>query len=103
MRRLSEAGLLADTGERTTGRGRVGTYYSLAADTGAALVASISPEGVVAETVDAFGTVTARAEVGLGRAPGPHATAQALTEAVALVRPRCTAPCVRPWSARPIR
>lgn len=92
VRRLSEAGLLADTGERTTGRGRVGTYYSLAADTGAALVASISPEGVVAETVDAFGTVTARAEVGLGRAPGPHATAQALTEAVALVRPRVHGP-----------
>ncbi|GAB3179462.1 ROK family transcriptional regulator [Streptomyces incanus] len=88
VRRLSEAGLLADTGERTTGRGRVGTYYSLAADTGAALVASISPEGVVAETVDAFGTTTARAEVGLGRAPGPHATARALTEAVTLVRPR---------------
>ncbi|MFD5493796.1 ROK family transcriptional regulator [Streptomyces sp. NPDC127091] len=92
VRRLSEAGLLADTGERTTGRGRVGTYYSLAADTGAALVASISPEGVVAETVDAFGTVTARAEVGLGRAPGPHATARALTEAVALVRPRVHGP-----------
>ncbi|MGW9492928.1 ROK family transcriptional regulator [Streptomyces prasinus] len=88
VRRLSEAGLLADTGERTTGRGRVGTYYSLAADTGAALVASIGPDGVVAETVDAFGTATARAEVGLGRAPGPHATARALTEAVALVRPR---------------
>ncbi|MFC5953624.1 ROK family transcriptional regulator [Streptomyces pratens] len=88
VRRLSEAGLLADTGERTTGRGRVGTYYSLAADTGAALVASISPDGVVAETVDAFGTTTARAEVGLGRAPGPHATARALTEAVTRVRPQ---------------
>lgn len=51
-------------------------------------MASISPEGVVAETVDAFGTATARAEVGLGRAPGPHATARALTEAVTLVRSR---------------
>ena len=30
VRRLAEAGLLADTGERTTGRGRVGSYYALA-------------------------------------------------------------------------
>lgn len=60
VRRLTEAGLLRDTGERTTGRGRVGTYYALAEDLGAALVVSIAPEGVVAEVVDVYGEVVAR-------------------------------------------
>src|SRR3712207_3336743 len=55
VRRLTEAGLLRDTGERTTGPGRVGTYYALAEDLGLALVASIAPEGVVAEAVDVRG------------------------------------------------
>ena len=34
VRRLSESGSVVDTGERTTGRGRVGTYYALPATTG---------------------------------------------------------------------
>src|SRR4051812_26698256 len=55
VRRLTEAGLLHDTGERTTGRGRIGSYYALAEDIGAALVVSIAPEGVVAETLDVYG------------------------------------------------
>ena len=38
VRRLSEAGVVVDTGERTTGRGRIGTYYALPATTGCALV-----------------------------------------------------------------
>ena len=45
VRRLCEAGLLADTGERTTGRGRVGSYYALAEDVGCALVVSVAPGG----------------------------------------------------------
>src|SRR5215212_707070 len=43
VRRLTEAGLLRDTGERTTGRGRVGTYYALSDALGAAVVAGIAP------------------------------------------------------------
>ena len=61
VRRLTEAGLLRDTGERTTGRGRIGTYYALAQDLGAALVVSIAPEGIVAECVDVHGGVVSRA------------------------------------------
>ena len=60
VRRLSDAGVVVDTGERTTGRGRVGTYYGLPATTGRALVASIAPEGVVAEALDVHGEVVAR-------------------------------------------
>src|SRR3712207_7150945 len=60
VRRLTEAGLLRDTGERTTGRGRVGSYYALAEDLGVALVMGIAPEGVVAEAVNVYGQVVAR-------------------------------------------
>ena len=62
VRRLSGAGVIVDTGERTTGRGRIGTYYGLPATTGCALVASIAPEGIVAEAVDVHGEVVARSD-----------------------------------------
>lgn len=86
VRRLSEAGLLVDTGERTTGRGRAGSYYSLAADCGTALVSAITPHGVLAEAVDAFGRVVARTEAELGRSAGPELAAEALAEAAAQLR-----------------
>ncbi len=70
VRRLSDAGAVIDTGERTTGRGRIGTYYGLPATTGCALVASIAPEGLVAEAVDVYGDVVARASAEVSRAPG---------------------------------
>jgi predicted NBD/HSP70 family sugar kinase len=73
VRRLSEIGLVFDTGERTTGRGRVGTYYALSDSAGCALVISIAPEGIVAETVDARGTRTSRVE---GRVRRPVVQAQ---------------------------
>lgn len=63
VKRLVETGALEDTGERTTGRGRVGTYYALApAAVGHALVASLAPEGVVVESVDVYGHVVRREE-----------------------------------------
>src|ERR1700683_1716877 len=58
VRRLTETGSVVDTGERTPGgrgRGRVGSYYALADDIGAALAVSIAPEGIVAECIDAYG------------------------------------------------
>jgi len=78
VRRLTEAGLLRDTGERTIGRGRVGTYYALAEDLGSALVASIAPEGVVAEVVDVHGEVIAREVEEVERPARPEQVAQAL-------------------------
>lgn len=78
--RLAEAGLLVDTGERTTGRGRVGSYYSLAGDVGAALVVEIAPSGVTGEVVDAFGAVLARASGPLRRNSGEAGTARVLVE-----------------------
>ncbi|MHA6806046.1 ROK family transcriptional regulator [Salinifilum ghardaiensis] len=86
VRRLSEAGVLVDTGERTTGRGRAGSYYSLTADCGTALVAGIAPSGVTAEAVDAFGRVVARSRAELGRAAGPELAAEALAEVAGELR-----------------
>src|SRR3954471_4256392 len=61
VRRLETAGAVVDTGERTTGRGRIGTYYALPAATGSALVMSMAPEGVTAEALDVYGDTVARA------------------------------------------
>lgn len=85
VRRLTEAGLVVDTGRRTPGgrgRGRVGSYYALAPDVGMALAVSIAPEGVVVECVDAYGTVLARAEQAVGRPARPDDVATALADAV---------------------
>lgn len=82
VRRLDAAGLVADTGERTTGRGRVGSYYGLAPGLGCALVVSVAPEGVVAETVDAHGDVLGRATEPVGRPARPAEVAEAVGSAV---------------------
>jgi predicted NBD/HSP70 family sugar kinase len=60
VRRLEAAGLVRDTGERTTGRGGVGTYYALGGDVGLALAVSIAPQGVAVEVLDAAGGVAGR-------------------------------------------
>ncbi len=43
VRRLTEAGVVHDTGERTGGRGRAGTILDLVPDLGVALAVSIAP------------------------------------------------------------
>jgi predicted NBD/HSP70 family sugar kinase len=78
VRRLVTAGVLVDTGERTTGRGRIGSYYDLAADVGCALAVSVAPEGVVAETVDPWGRVLARREAPVSRPARPEQVASAV-------------------------
>ncbi|MDI2032464.1 ROK family transcriptional regulator [Saccharopolyspora sp. TS4A08] len=86
VRRLSEAGVLVDTGERTTGRGRAGSYYSLSEECGVVMVASITPSGVIAEAADAFGRVLAREQERIGRSPGVEVAADALAEVAARLR-----------------
>src|SRR5947208_2947929 len=78
VRRLQASGAVVDTGERTTGRGRVGTYYALSATTGRALVAALAPEGIVAEAVDVYGRVVARSQAPVHRSPGPGQVARSL-------------------------
>jgi len=95
VRRLAEAGLVADTGERTAGgrgRGRVGSYYALA-DAGVALVVSIAPEGIVAECLDAHGDTLSRAEQDISRPASPDHVAAVLSATVSRARPEnSTAP-----------
>jgi predicted NBD/HSP70 family sugar kinase len=92
VRRLSDAGVVVDTGERTTGRGRIGTYYGLPGTTGSALVVSIAPEGIVAEAVDVYGDVVARAQAGVSRSPGEQPVADALSRVAREVAERATGP-----------
>jgi predicted NBD/HSP70 family sugar kinase/predicted transcriptional regulator len=86
-RRLSAAGVLVDTGERTTGRGRSGSYYTLTDAVGTALVATMRPEAVTAESLDPFGTTRGEAVVPLELGAGPDAVAAALAEAARRVMP----------------
>jgi len=94
VRRLAAAGLVADTGERTPGgrgRGRVGTYYSLAdgaggvGGVGGALAVSVEPACVVAEYADAYGDTLARAREDIVWPAGPDPVAAALRSAAAHV------------------
>jgi len=84
-RRLSAAGLIRDTGARTSGRGRVGSYYGLAGDIGTALVVGIAPEGVAAECLDSHGAVLASVRQPLARPARPPQVEEALRAAAGQV------------------
>lgn len=79
VRRLAAGGLVRDTGERTTGRGGVGTYYALASDVGLALAVSIAPQGVAAEVLNAAGGVTGRIVEPVRRPATPEAVSETLS------------------------
>ncbi len=81
VRRMAVAGVLVDTGERTSGRGRAGSYYTLSDTAGTALILSIRPDGVLAESVDPFGTTVSQSMVGLDPGAGRQVAARALDEA----------------------
>ena len=78
VRRLEAGGLVRDTGERTTGRGGVGTYYALAGDVGLALAVSIAPQGVAVEVLTAGGGVTTRIVEPVRRPATPEAVSAVL-------------------------
>lgn len=80
IRRLELAGLVYDTGERTTGRGGVGSFYALTETAGVALAVSIAPDGLVVELVDAAGTVRRRSHEAVRR-PATSAVASRLLRA----------------------
>jgi predicted NBD/HSP70 family sugar kinase len=93
VRRLSANGSVVDTGERTTGRGRVGTYYALAPTTGWALVAGLAPEGIVAEALDVYGRVVAREQAPVSSSPGAGQVARTLKGLADEVAGAATGPC----------
>ncbi|MEO7236851.1 MAG: ROK family transcriptional regulator, partial [Lapillicoccus sp.] len=79
VRRLEAAGVMRDTGERTSGRGGVGAYYALADAVGCALVVGIAPDAVVAETVDPHGRTVARRTSALCRPAEADEVARVVT------------------------
>ncbi|MFC8501091.1 ROK family transcriptional regulator [Pedococcus sp. NPDC057267] len=81
VRRLEAAGVLADTGERSSGPGRAGLYYDLAPGTGTALAVAIAPEGVVAEVLDVRGAIVGRGTAQVSRPARPATAARALERA----------------------
>ena len=86
---LVDAGLVADTGQRSAGgrgRGRVGSYYALANSVGVALAVSIAPDGIVAECIDAHGGTVARAQETISRPARPVQVAAALRTAAEKTR-----------------
>src|SRR3954470_5246672 len=88
VRRLTERGLVADTGERTPGgrgKGRVGSYYALAPAVGVALAVTIAPEGVVAMSLDVYGDTGAPARRPIDRPAQPSQAAEALAAVAAEV------------------
>jgi predicted NBD/HSP70 family sugar kinase len=89
---LVEAGVLVDTGERTSGRGRVGSYYALAEELGCALAVSVAPEGVVAEVVDARGRILARSQAAVTRPARLRQVASALRLVCGQVVEQASAP-----------
>lgn len=95
MRRLTERGFVMDTGDRTPGgrgKGRVGSYYSLAPGVGCALAIGIAAEGVIAECVDPHGDTAGRARTRIDRPALPERVAAAVRKTAATasseVRPR---------------
>src|SRR3954452_5074911 len=87
VRRLVAARLVVDTGERSVGRGRSGSYHALSPDCGTALVVSVTSRGVAAESVDAFGEVACSTDLPLDPGAGAGAPALALTQALAAAGP----------------
>jgi predicted NBD/HSP70 family sugar kinase len=92
VRRLDAAGIVVDTGARSTGRGRAGSYYALADGIGCALAVSIDPTGVAAELVDAHGDVSAQATEPLRRPARPASVTAAVRAACRSVEAEAHAP-----------
>lgn len=82
VRRLEGSGLVRDTGARTSGRGRVGSYYALSPAVGTTLVTAIAPAGVVTEVLDVHGVVLGRADEAVPRTTRAGPVRRALRAAV---------------------
>src|SRR5256885_1336278 len=80
VRRLVDAGLVADTGQRSAGGrggGGVGSYSARAGGVGAARGVSIAREGIAAECIDAHGGTVAGPKETISGPPRPVRVAAA--------------------------
>ncbi|MEV5712834.1 ROK family transcriptional regulator [Amycolatopsis mediterranei] len=84
VRRLETAGALRATGADQTGRrGRIATFYELAADAGRVVAAEVNQQGIRTVTTDLTGTVLATERHAPGRRPVAAAVRAAVTAASA--------------------
>lgn len=81
VRRLTEEGLLRDTGERSTGRGRAGSYFALADGLGSALAVDVTASAITVERLELSGATLDRAVEEVPADPEPDAVAAALARA----------------------
>jgi predicted NBD/HSP70 family sugar kinase/biotin operon repressor len=86
MRRLTDAGLVVESGRQVGSRGRAGTYYRLGAEHAAALAVSIGPDGIVADTFDLQDRPVAHAEQPVAAPVEGSALGPLLRATVATVR-----------------
>lgn len=82
VRRLTAAGLVRDTGERTTGPGRAGTLFALADGLGVGLAVAIAPDGVRVAALDVRGSTVGTAREPVDATTTPDAVERALGAAV---------------------
>lgn len=87
VRRLTEAGVLAEAGHQVGRRGPAGTFYRLRSDVGVAMVGSAGPDGVLVELLDLHGDRLSRSHRSVA-VPATRSTlepllAEATTEALA--------------------
>lgn len=85
VKRLEASGVVADSGQQSTGRGRSGAYYTLREDFAVGMLVSIGAGGVLVEIIDIRGRSVAEHRVPLaGESPArirsllTHATGLAL-------------------------
>lgn len=81
MKRLEALGVVVDSGQQSTGRGRAGAYYTLREDFAAGLVVSIGADGVAAELVDIRDRSLAREQAAIAGG-GPDRIASLLEDSV---------------------
>ncbi|SDS89828.1 ROK family transcriptional regulator [Microlunatus soli] len=81
VRRLAAEGLVHDTGDRSTGRGRSGSYFALAEGLGWGLAISVTAEAVEAERIDLLGDVVRRTIEPIPDSPDQDRVGEALTRA----------------------
>jgi predicted NBD/HSP70 family sugar kinase len=82
VRRLTEAGLVVESGRQAGGRGRAGTYCRLRTETTAALAVSVGPDGIVVDTFDLKSCPLAHIEQSVPAPVDGHALEPILLQAV---------------------
>lgn len=105
VRRLTERGLVMDTGEQRRGIGRAASLVAIRDDAGVTLAVLIEPSGVRVRAHRVTGEVVAECVIPLPQVHGSRAVAAALRKATRTVSDRLEVPirCAAVSAADPVR